>query len=103
MRKVRLNEYNARRSPTTSDYRNALKWIRHLAFIHYMGGAFDPEHMRDIAEMAGKALAGEKVPHFPVMKEVARAVEEKAKLWMESDGQPIAIERSSSATWTEQP
>jgi len=36
---------------------NTLKWVRFYALLHYMGGAFDPEHMRDIANVAADALA----------------------------------------------
>ncbi len=39
-------------------YQNALKWIRTIAGMHYLGGAFDPEHMRGIANLAADALAG---------------------------------------------
>ena len=41
-----------------SEYRcrNALLWIRTIAGMHYFGGAFDPEHMRSIANLAADAL-----------------------------------------------
>jgi hypothetical protein len=42
-------------------YRNTLKWIRTVAGLHYFGGAFDPEHMRTLANLAANALAGEDV------------------------------------------
>jgi hypothetical protein len=40
---------------TDAEYRyaNALKWIRTVAGLHYFGGAFDPEHMRALANLAG--------------------------------------------------
>jgi hypothetical protein len=84
-RKVRLREYNITRQPTMTDYHNALRWIRHISLIHYMGGAFEPEHMRDIADLAGQALNGKKIERFPHLKELEQAVEEKARLWMEED------------------
>ena len=37
-------------------YANALKWIRHIAALHYMGGAFEPKHMRALANLAADAL-----------------------------------------------
>lgn len=36
--------------------RNALMWIRLQAGLHYMGQAFDPEHMRGLANLAADAL-----------------------------------------------
>ena len=45
-------------------YENALQWIRTVAGLHYFGGAFDPEHMRHIANIASRALAGEELPDF---------------------------------------
>lgn len=45
-------------------YRNALLWIRTLAGMHYLGGAFGPEHMRDLANVAANALAGADLPDF---------------------------------------
>jgi hypothetical protein len=45
-------------------YRNALVWVRHVAGLHYMGGAFDPEHMRDLANMATAALQGNDLPDY---------------------------------------
>lgn len=43
-------------------YKNALMWIRVIAGLHYVGGAFDPEHMRTIANMAVDALEGKDLP-----------------------------------------
>jgi hypothetical protein len=45
-------------------YENALLWVRHLAGAHYQGGAFDPEHMRALANIAEDALIGREVPDF---------------------------------------
>ena len=45
-------------------YRNALLWIRTIAGMHYFGGAFDPEHMRALANLAANALAGRDLPDF---------------------------------------
>ncbi len=44
---------------------NALEHIRLAATLHYVGGAFDPEHMRSIANVAIAALSGEDIPALP--------------------------------------
>lgn len=59
-------------------YRNALIWIRHVAGLHYFGGAFDPEHMRDLANMAAAALQGK---DFPDYGEAMARGREKAAEW----------------------
>lgn len=43
---------------------NALQWIRQEATLHYLGDAFDPIHMRTIANMAIAALRGEPFPDY---------------------------------------
>jgi hypothetical protein len=45
-------------------YRNALLWIRTIAGMHYFGDAFDPEHMRVLANLAANALGGKDIPDF---------------------------------------
>jgi hypothetical protein len=47
-------------------YRNALLWIRSIAGLHYFGDAFDPEHMRRLANLAAEALdpRGREIPDF---------------------------------------
>ena len=45
-------------------YRNALLWIRTIAGMHYFGDAFDPEHMRALANLAADALDGRNTPDF---------------------------------------
>jgi hypothetical protein len=63
-------------------YRNALLWIRTLAGMHYYGGAFDPEHMRAIANLAGNALAGKDLPDCEERARAARArAREMAAHW----------------------
>lgn len=44
---------------TNRQLRNALKWIRLQAGLHYMGAAFEPEHMRTLANLAADALTPE--------------------------------------------
>lgn len=56
--------------PAMYRYENALKWIRTLAGLHYFGAAFDPEHMRGIANMAADALSGvDRDDHDTAMEE----------------------------------
>lgn len=43
---------------------NALKWIRQTALLHYMGGGFEPDHMRDIANVAAKVMNGKELPDY---------------------------------------
>lgn len=59
-------------------YHNALLWIRHVAFLHYMGGAFDPEHMRDLANMATASLQDKDFPDYAQSMAESR---EKAAEW----------------------
>jgi hypothetical protein len=44
--------------------RNNLKWISQLAFMHYFGGAFEPEHMRSISNLCVDALNGKEIRDF---------------------------------------
>lgn len=46
------------------EFENALKWIRQTALLHYMGGAFEPDHMRDIANVAAKVMNGKQLPDY---------------------------------------
>jgi hypothetical protein len=50
--------------PPEGRYRNALLWIRTIAGMHNFGDAFNPEHMRTLANLAGDALAGKDIPDF---------------------------------------
>lgn len=68
-------------------YRGALLWIRLIAFGHYSGGAFDPEHMRDIANLAANVLNGKELPDF---EESAAKARKKAAKWAERFGQEMA-------------
>jgi len=58
-------------------YKNTLTWIRHVAGLHYFGGAFNPEHMRDLANMATAALQGKDFPDYD--QSIARAQETAAE------------------------
>ena len=68
----------AESAATAHRYQNALTWIRHVAGLHYLGGAFDPEHMRDLANMATAALQGKDFPDYA--ESMARG-REKAAEW----------------------
>jgi hypothetical protein len=50
--------------PAEQRHRNALLWLRAVAGLHYFGGAFDPEHMRALSNLAADALAGKDLPDF---------------------------------------
>lgn len=57
------------------NYHNALEHIRLAATMHYFGGAFEPEHMRAIANLCIRALNDEDVPALPSPEDIhARAV-----------------------------
>lgn len=58
--------------------RNALLWIHYRAYVHYIGGAFDPEHMGALADAATDALNGEPVEDFDAAMARAKV---KAKEW----------------------
>lgn len=56
--------------PPEYRYENALKWIRLITGLHYFGGAFEPEHMRTLANIAADALAGTRdLPDFDEAQE----------------------------------
>ncbi len=56
--------------PPEYRYENALKWIRLIAGLHYFGGAFEPDHMRTLANLAADALAGTRdLPDFEEAQE----------------------------------
>jgi hypothetical protein len=61
--------------PVEYRYENALKWIRLITGLHYFGGAFEPEHMRNLANIAADALAGTRdLPDFD-------EAQERSKQW----------------------
>jgi hypothetical protein len=49
---------------TAYRYENALKWLRMVAGLHYFGAAFEPEHMRELANVAADALAGRDIKDY---------------------------------------
>jgi hypothetical protein len=68
-------------------YRNALLWVRTIAGMHYLGGAFEPEHMRDLANLAANALTGRDLADF---EESAVKARKKAAKWAERFGRELA-------------
>jgi hypothetical protein len=70
------------------DYENTLKWIRHIAGAHYWGGAFEPGHMRDIANVAANALDGKVLPDYDTVWAKAR-----------EKGQTLAAEYAEEFGW----
>lgn len=64
----------------TANLRNALDLIYRLASLHYIGGAFDPEHMRGLANIAADALAGKTVPPPPERDE--KWVQAVSETWL---------------------
>ena len=55
------------------DYlRNAFMWIHYITSMHYIGQAFDPDHMRALANLAADALAGKDLPSFAEATERAQ-------------------------------
>lgn len=75
-----MNEHEQLRELVIENHRlrSALKWVRMNAGLHYMGGAFDPEHMRSLAELATNALNGDPVDDFDEAMERGKA---KAAEW----------------------
>ena len=62
---------------------NALRWIKFTAGMHALGGAFDPQHMQDLANFAADALAGEPMDDIDVAIERGK---QRAKEWEEAFG-----------------
>lgn len=45
-------------------YESALHWIRQVAGTHYIGDAFEPVHMRELANFATAALRGDPITDY---------------------------------------
>jgi len=76
--------------PAEYRYQNALKWIRLITGLHYFGGAFEPEHMRTLANIAADALAGTR--DLPDFEESQERSKRKASEWAERLGLSFADE-----------
>ena len=78
-------------------YRNALVWVRHVAGLHYFGGAFDPEHMRDLANLATAALQDKDLPDYDeAMAEGRQKAAEWATLFAAMADEPDAGDNLAS-------
>jgi hypothetical protein len=73
---------------------NALKWVRWLAGMHWLGQAFDPEHMRSIANLAAGALNGEDQPDHDEAtaqaREKGRKMLDEMSQWIDKPEQDVA-------------
>lgn len=73
---------------------NTLKWIRFNAGLHYIGQAFDPEHMRFLANMAAEGIYGDKLPDFDLAVADAAAYADN-QLWYLDDRKPDEDDKGS--------
>ena len=62
---------------------NALEHIRRMAWMHFIGDAFDPEHMHAISAVAAQALCGQPIdsPVDMTAPEFRRMAAEQADQW----------------------
>lgn len=49
-------------SKDLAQLQDALETVRRVTALHYLGGGFDPEHMRAISNYCAAILDGESVP-----------------------------------------
>ena len=63
---------------------NALEHIRRMAWVHFIGNAFDPEHMHAISAVAAQALCGQPIdsPVDLAAPEFRQMAAEHAEQWM---------------------
>lgn len=45
-------------------YVSVLHWIHQTATMHWLGDAFDPVHMRNLADLAATAIRGEPIMSY---------------------------------------
>lgn len=58
-------------------YVSVLQWIHQTATMHWLGDAFDPEHMRNLANLAAAAIRGEPIAdHEEAMAQARERAEE---------------------------
>jgi hypothetical protein len=79
--------------PTVPQLQNAMRWIHHVAALHYFGGAFDPQHMRALANMAADALDGREFKDYDATIDEAkvRAREMRATFCLEAADEPAVL------------
>ena len=66
-------------------YQSALQWIRFVATAHYIGDAFDPEHMRELANLATGALRGDPVTDYDAATERAQHEARRLMEWFSEE------------------
>lgn len=64
---------------------NALEHIRRMAWAHFVGDAFDPDHMHAISAVAAQALCGEPIdsPVDMGSPEFQQMIAERHEKWTE--------------------
>lgn len=91
-----LPRWTPRDGLDVTDLANTLEHIRRMAWMHYMGDAFDPEHMHAIAAAAGQALCGEPI-HAPTdlnSPEWRALATERHQRWLDlCDDEVVALAR----------
>lgn len=50
---------------------NGLKWIKHIAWLHAIGQAFDPHHMNALSDLAADLLGGKELADYDDVKKEA--------------------------------
>jgi len=76
---------------------NGLRWIRFWAGLHYLGDAFDPEHMRDIVNVAADVLDGALKEKLPDFDEALARAKEAGKQWADRVGQWVEEDEASQS------
>lgn len=71
--------------PAAENLTNALEHIRVAALLHWVGQAFDPEHMRAICNLATSALNGDPIPALPDPEQVRARAAAWSALFDEGD------------------
>lgn len=63
---------------------NALEHIRRMAWAHFVGDAFEPDHMHAISAVAAQALCGEPIdsPVDMSSPEFRQMIAEKREKWL---------------------
>lgn len=89
-----LPRWQPRSGLDTADLANTLEHIRRMAWMHFVGGAFDPEHMHAIALAAAQALCGEPVeaPTDLTSPEWRALITQRHQRWMDlCDDEVVAL------------
>ena len=67
--------------------RDALYWVRMQAMVHYVGQAFEPQHMKEIVDLADNALDGGPVPDYRQSVEEAQRRAKEMAQWFEENAE----------------